>query len=137
MMAHDKIRAAARERMAQTGERYAAARRAAVTEHRVAGDEIPPPDAGRALWMSAEIRAASASGPRTWSPPSRGCEISIAACSTPAIRRKRGRQRTRWRPPGHDGAAAARRERRAMEHATVRDEMLGLLSLIFSEHTVG
>jgi hypothetical protein len=55
-MSHDKIRAAARKRMAQTGERYAAARRAAVTEHRVASDELPPPDAGRALWMSAEIR---------------------------------------------------------------------------------
>lgn len=32
-MSHDKVRAAARERMARTGEPYAAARRAVVAEH--------------------------------------------------------------------------------------------------------
>jgi hypothetical protein len=36
-MSHDKIKAATRERMAQTGERYAAARRRAVEEHQQAG----------------------------------------------------------------------------------------------------
>jgi hypothetical protein len=33
-MSHDKISAAARQRMAQTGEPYAAARRAVIGEHR-------------------------------------------------------------------------------------------------------
>jgi hypothetical protein len=53
-MSHDKISAAARERMAQTGEPYAAARRAVITEHRAA---TPPPGAqwfeisyGRSFW---------------------------------------------------------------------------------------
>ena len=36
-MSHDKIRAAARRRMAETGEPYAAARRAVVSEHQAAG----------------------------------------------------------------------------------------------------
>ena len=54
-MSHDKIRAAARKRMTETGEPYAAARRAVVTEHRAAGEQIPSPDAGCALRMSGEI----------------------------------------------------------------------------------
>ena len=45
-MPHDKIRAAARKRMAQTGEPYAAARRAVVSEHQAAGVGDPPPGAG-------------------------------------------------------------------------------------------
>jgi len=52
-MSHDKIRAAARERAAETGEPYAAARRAVVTEHGATGDQVPPP--GCALRMSGEI----------------------------------------------------------------------------------
>jgi hypothetical protein len=55
-MSHDKIGAAARKRMAETGEPYAAARRAVVAEHRAAGGRIPPPDAGYPLRMSGEIR---------------------------------------------------------------------------------
>lgn len=54
-MAHDKIQAAARERMAQTGEPYAAARRAVLSEHQAAGADSPPPGAGYALRMSGEI----------------------------------------------------------------------------------
>jgi hypothetical protein len=54
-MPHDKIMAAARKRMAETGEPYAAARRAVVTEHQVGG-QIPSPSAGYALRMSGEIR---------------------------------------------------------------------------------
>jgi phage shock protein A len=50
-MPHDKIKAAARERMAQTGEPYAAARRAVVTEHQSAAGESP----GYVLRMSGEI----------------------------------------------------------------------------------
>jgi hypothetical protein len=53
-MPHDKTRAAARTRMAQTGEPYAAARRAVVTEHQD-GDLLPPPGAGYVLRMSGEI----------------------------------------------------------------------------------
>jgi hypothetical protein len=44
-MSHDKISAAARKRMAETGESYAAARRAVVREHQAAGEHIPPPGA--------------------------------------------------------------------------------------------
>jgi hypothetical protein len=42
-MPHDKIRAAARERMVQTGETYAAARRAVIREHRQAAANNPAP----------------------------------------------------------------------------------------------
>jgi hypothetical protein len=44
-MSHDKIKAAARERMARTGESYAAARRAVIREHQAAGGGIPSPGA--------------------------------------------------------------------------------------------
>ena len=54
-MSHDRIRAAARKRMAETGEPYAAARRAVVGEHQGAGGQIPPPGAGYTLRMSGEI----------------------------------------------------------------------------------
>jgi hypothetical protein len=54
-MPHDKIRAAARERMAKTGEPYTAARRAALSEHQGAGAGSPPPGAGYVLRMSGEI----------------------------------------------------------------------------------
>ncbi len=59
-MPHDKIKAAARKRMAETGEPYTAARRAVVTERQdpegqAAAGQIPPPGAGYALAMSGEI----------------------------------------------------------------------------------
>jgi hypothetical protein len=54
-MSHNKIKAAARRRAAQTGEPYATARRAVVTERRAAGAQIPSPGAGYALRMSGEI----------------------------------------------------------------------------------
>jgi hypothetical protein len=54
-MPHDKIRAAARKRMAKTGEPYTAARRAVVREHQAAGAGSPPPGAGYVLRMSDEI----------------------------------------------------------------------------------
>jgi hypothetical protein len=41
-MSHEKIRAAARKRMAETGEPYAAARRAVIKEHQADGGRIPP-----------------------------------------------------------------------------------------------
>jgi phage shock protein A len=53
-MSHDKTRAAARKRMTETGEPYAAARRAVVNEHQ-GGAQIPFPDAGYVLRMSGEI----------------------------------------------------------------------------------
>ena len=53
-MSHDKIRAAARKRMAGTGEPYTAARRAVIGEHQAAGSQIPP-GVGYALRMSGEI----------------------------------------------------------------------------------
>jgi hypothetical protein len=59
-MPHDKIKAAARKRMAQTGEPYTAARRAVVTEGhtpegQAAAGQIPPACAGYALAMSGEV----------------------------------------------------------------------------------
>jgi hypothetical protein len=42
-MSHDKISAAARQRMAETGESYAAARRAVIREHQAAGEHTSPP----------------------------------------------------------------------------------------------
>jgi hypothetical protein len=44
-MPHDKISAAARKRMAETGEPYAAARRAVIRDHQAAGGDSPPPGA--------------------------------------------------------------------------------------------
>jgi hypothetical protein len=54
-MSHDKIRVAARKRMTETGEPYAAARRAVVSENQAAGGQGPLPGAGYALRMSGEI----------------------------------------------------------------------------------
>ena len=53
-MSHDKTRAAARKRMTETGEPYAAARRAVVDEHQ-GGAQNTSPDAGYVLRMSGEI----------------------------------------------------------------------------------
>lgn len=44
-MSHDKISAAARKRMAETGEPYAVARRAVLREHQASRGHIPPPGA--------------------------------------------------------------------------------------------
>jgi hypothetical protein len=61
-MSHDKIRAAARQRMTETGEPYTAARRAAVRGHQAAAGQDPPADqdrpggTGYPLTMSGEIR---------------------------------------------------------------------------------
>src|SRR5215472_6761142 len=54
-MPHDRTRAAARKRMAKTGEPYTAARRAVVSEQQAAGTGSPPAGAGYALRMSGEI----------------------------------------------------------------------------------
>jgi hypothetical protein len=43
-MSHDKIRAATRKRMAETGKSYATARREVIREHQAAGDEIQRSD---------------------------------------------------------------------------------------------
>lgn len=68
-MPHDKIRAAARERMAKTGEPYTAARRAVVSEQQ-AGTGGPSPGAGYALRMSGEIH--------DWLADLRGSDQSVA-----------------------------------------------------------
>ena len=44
-MPHDRTRAAARQRMAVTGEPYAAARRAVLREHQEGASQAPPPGA--------------------------------------------------------------------------------------------
>jgi hypothetical protein len=69
-MPHDKIRAAARKRMAKTGEPYTAARRAVVSEQQAAGAGRPPPGAGFSLRMSGEIH--------DWLADLRGSDPSLA-----------------------------------------------------------
>jgi phage shock protein A len=54
-MPHDKIRAATRKRMTETGEPYTAARRAVVSQNRAVAAARPLPGEGYALRMSAEI----------------------------------------------------------------------------------
>jgi hypothetical protein len=51
-MSHDKIKAAARERMAGTGEPYAAARREAIREQQTGGGQVPLPGAGMLVWIN-------------------------------------------------------------------------------------
>ena len=51
-MSHDKIKAAARERMAGTGEPYAAARREVIREHQAPADRPPLPGTGMLLWIN-------------------------------------------------------------------------------------
>jgi hypothetical protein len=51
-MSHDKIKAAARERMAETGEPYLTARRAVTTQHQAAGGHSPPPGSTMLLWIN-------------------------------------------------------------------------------------
>ena len=51
-MSHDKIRAAARVRMAQTGEPYAAARREAIRQHQAAGGRGPLPGTATLVWIN-------------------------------------------------------------------------------------
>src|ERR1700745_2837135 len=55
-MPHDKTKAAARKRMAETGEPYAAARRAVVNEHGADERHASRKDAGYTVRMSGEIR---------------------------------------------------------------------------------
>jgi hypothetical protein len=51
-MSHDKIKSAARERRAQTGEPYAAARRRVIEEQQVAGDRATLPGGAMLLWIN-------------------------------------------------------------------------------------
>src|SRR5580692_9639306 len=51
-MSHDKIKAAARARMAETGEPYVTARRAVTRQHQAAGGHIPLPRTTMLLWIN-------------------------------------------------------------------------------------
>jgi hypothetical protein len=51
-MSHDKIKAAARERVADTGHSYAAARREVIREHQRAGNCDPLPGSKVLLWIN-------------------------------------------------------------------------------------
>jgi predicted kinase len=51
-MSHDKIKAAARERMAQTGEPYATARREVIGQHQAALGRGPVPGTAMLLWIN-------------------------------------------------------------------------------------
>jgi hypothetical protein len=62
-MSHDKIRSAARKRMAETGEPFAAARRAVIKEHQAAGSQIPPSDA---QWFAISYRQAGLDKITAW-----------------------------------------------------------------------
>ena len=76
-MSHDKIRAAARKRQAQTGEPYAAARRAVVSEHQAAGCHRSSWGTGYVLRMSGEIH--------DWLAGLRGRDPSAARCVAQAL----------------------------------------------------
>jgi hypothetical protein len=78
-MPHDKIRAAARKRMADTGEPYTAARRAVVSEQQAAGTSSPPAGAGYVLRMSGEIHG--------WLADLRGSDQSAAMRVVKALAR--------------------------------------------------
>jgi hypothetical protein len=51
-MSHDKIKAAARERMAETGEPYATARREVIRRHQASSGDGPLPGATMLLWIN-------------------------------------------------------------------------------------
>jgi predicted kinase len=51
-MSHDKIKAAARERMATTGEPYATARREVIRQHQAATERSPLPATTTLLWIN-------------------------------------------------------------------------------------
>jgi AAA domain len=51
-MSHDKIKAAARERRAQTGEPYAAARREVIRQHQAGSGRNPRPGRRMLLWIN-------------------------------------------------------------------------------------
>jgi hypothetical protein len=51
-VSHDKIKSAARERMARTGERYAAARREVITERESASSCGSPPGSRVVIWIN-------------------------------------------------------------------------------------
>jgi hypothetical protein len=51
-MSHDKIKAAARERMAETGEPYATARREVITRYQAASGHGPLPGTTMLLWLN-------------------------------------------------------------------------------------
>ena len=51
-MSHDKIKAAARERMAGTGEPYAAARREVIGEHQASAGQVPLPGTRTLVWIN-------------------------------------------------------------------------------------
>jgi hypothetical protein len=93
-MSHDKISASARRRMAETGEPYAAARRAVIREHQAAGDQLPPPDAqpseappSDAEWFEISYRSVGLDRVNGWldtalfggGPGRSGVEVSSAA----------------------------------------------------------
>jgi hypothetical protein len=51
-MSHDKIKAAARERMAGTGEPYAAARREVISEYQASAGQVPLPGTRMLVWIN-------------------------------------------------------------------------------------
>ncbi|HEX3924808.1 MAG TPA: ATP-binding protein [Streptosporangiaceae bacterium] len=51
-MSHDKVKAAARERVAGTGEPYAAARREVISEYQAAAAQAPLPGTGTLMWIN-------------------------------------------------------------------------------------
>ncbi len=51
-MSHDKVKAAARARMAETGEPYATARREVIREHQAGNGQSPPLGTAMLLWIN-------------------------------------------------------------------------------------
>ena len=51
-MSHDKIKAAARERIAGTGEPFSAARREVITEYQASASQVPLPGTRMLVWIN-------------------------------------------------------------------------------------
>ena len=100
-MAHDKIKAAARKRMAETGESYAAARREVIREFRVASSSDPAGEPERFAINYKDMGPIS-----TWDDTRRGGgpaggRIEVDADELPApAGRLQGRRAASLRPPG-------------------------------------
>lgn len=106
-MSHDKTRAAARKRMAETGEPYAAARRHVIKEHQAAGGLPPLPDTKRFAisysdsWLATVLTAGlrlrpAASGVevdsdeiRVWMP---GFKLAVPRSSVRSVTQSRSRR---------------------------------------------
>ena len=126
-MAHDKIKAAARKRMAETGESYAAARHEVIREFRAASTSDP---AEEPEWFAISYKDM---GPiSTWAdtllgggPAGGRIEVERRRAQAPDGRLQ-GQRAARLRPPGHPVLTSDQgNDRRACQERQLAGERLG------------